>query len=145
MKNHRGPKQNKKQPAKRKNDDTNLVNAAQALVSDDVDLSLIPDSEIKEEFLSLAELAIRDKINSLQKARLEYLSTQMEELYEKILNQKEIDRQKQEAKIIREQKEKKRRLLRMKTKKGQPIMKNLARIQYQQVKAIIENEKKQSH
>ena len=60
MKNHRGPKQNKKQPVQRKNDNTSLVTAAQALVSDDVDLSLIPDSEIKEEFLGLAESTIHN-------------------------------------------------------------------------------------
>ena len=105
---------------------------------------MIPDSDLKEEFLELAELAIHDKANSLQKARLEFLSTKMEEIYEQVQNQKEIDRQKQEAQRIREKKEKNRRLLRMKTKKGQPILKNLARIQYQQVKEMIENEKRQS-
>ncbi|KAK8860857.1 hypothetical protein M9Y10_012549 [Tritrichomonas musculus] len=145
MKNHRGPKQKKNQQIKRKNDDSSLVLAAQNLVSDDVNLSIIPDSDLKEEFLELAELAIHDKINSLQKARLEFLSNRMEEIHEQIKNQKEIDRQKQEAQRIREKKEKNRRLLRMKTKRGQPILKNLARIQYQQVKAMIESEKRQSH
>lgn len=142
--NHRNQHRNKKSksPAPRKCDDTTLIKAAQVLVSEDVDLSSLPDTDEKEEFLELAELAIHDKANSLQKARLEYLSNKMEEDFERLKNQSENDRKKEEDKQIRDKKEKNRRLLRMKTKRGQPILKNLARIQYQQVKAMIANEKK---
>ena len=136
-------KSRKQKHERRKSDDQQLVKAAQVLVSEEVDLSLIPDSDLKEEFLELAEKAIKDKIQSLEKARLEYLSGKMEELYQREKNKDEIARHRQEAQKLRERRDKNRRLLRMKTKRGQPILKNLARIQYQQVKEMIAKEQKQ--
>ena len=136
-------KSQKQKHERRKSDDQQLVKAAQVLVSEEVDLSLIPDSDLKEEFLELAEKAIKDKIQSLEKARLEYLSGKMEELYQREKNKDEIARHRQEAQKLRERRDKNRRLLRMKTKRGQPILKNLARIQYQQVKEMIAKEQKQ--
>ncbi|OHT10526.1 hypothetical protein TRFO_20110 [Tritrichomonas foetus] len=147
MKKHQKGKDSKKQEVKpkRRSDDAALVKAAQMLLNDDIDLNVIPDCDMKEEFLELAELAIQDRIKSLQKARLEFLTNKMEELHEREKNHIEIEKRKQEQQILREKREKNRRLLRMKTKKGQPILKNLARIQYQQVREMIQREQNQKH
>ena len=113
-----------------------LMSAASLLVGEDVDLSKLPDGKTKDEFFELANLAVQDKLGSLQKSRLEYLSNQMQEMWERYLNRDEIEKQKAEARALREKREKNRRLLRKKTRKGQPNLNNLARVLREQVEKM---------
>ena len=125
----------------RKTRDEALVKAAALLVGEDVDLDKLPDGKNKTEFLELADLAIHHTINSLQKARLEVLIQRMEEMWQMYLNRDEIAKQKAEAQALREKREKTRKLLKRKTKKGQPVLRNLAKVQLQQIKEMIAKEK----
>ena len=125
----------------RKTRDEALVKAAALLVGEYVDLDKLPDGKNKTEFLELADLAIHHTINSLQKARLEVLIQRMEEMWQMYLNRDEIAKQKAEAQALREKREKTRKLLKRKTKKGQPVLRNLAKVQLQQIKEMIAKEK----
>lgn len=113
------------------------------LIGEGVDLSQIPEGANKTEFLELANLALQDKIGSLQKARLEVLSQRLEQVWEQVQRREEIEKQRAEARAQREKRDKMRRLLKKRTRKGQPILPNLAKIQLQQVRDIIEREKQQ--
>ena len=126
---------NKRQPR-----DEALIKAASLLIGEDVDLDQIPDGKNKEEFLELASLAIHHSINSLQKARLEVLVKRMEEMWELYLNRDEIARQKAEAQALREKRDKTRKMLKKKTKRGQPNLRNRAKVQLQQVQEMIAKE-----
>jgi hypothetical protein len=123
--------------------DPALVRAASLLIGEGVDLSQIPDDANKTEFLELASLALQDKIGSLQKARLEVLSHRLEEAWDRVQRREEIEKQRAEAQARREKRDKMRRLLKRRTRKGQPILRNLAKVQLQQVRDIIEREKQQ--
>lgn len=136
-----GHKKHKRQ--KKKQFDQALIKAAQVLVDDDVDLMELPNSPEKEEFLELAEQALHDKINSLSKARLEYLCTEINSQYEKYKNREEIEKRRAESQALRAKREKERKMIKMKTKKGQPILKNLAKVQYRQVREMIERENRE--
>lgn len=128
-------RRNKRQPR-----DEALIKAASLLIGEDVDLDQIPDGKNKEEFLELASLAIHHSINSLQKARLEVLVKRMEEMWERYLNRDEIARQKAEAEALREKRDKTRKMLKKKTKRGQPNLRNRAKVQLQQVQEMIAKE-----
>lgn len=125
----------------RKTRDEALVKAAALLVGEDVDLDKLPDGKNKTEFLELADLEIHHTTNALQKARLEVLIQRMEEMWQMYLNRDEIAKQKAEAQALREKREKTRKLLKRKTKKGQPVLRNLAKVQLQQIKEMIAKEK----
>ena len=125
----------------RKKRDEALVKAAALLVGEDVDLDKLPDGKNKTEFLELADLEIHHTTNALQKARLEVLIQRMEEMWQMYLNRDEIAKQKAEAQALREKREKTRKLLKRKTKKGQPVLRNLAKVQLQQIKEMIAKEK----
>ena len=129
-------------PAKGKNKQRNeaLIKSSALLIGEGVDLDKIPDGKNKDEFLELAELAVHHSINSLQKARLEVLIERMDEMWQKYLNRDEIAKQKAEAQALREKRDRNRRLLKKRTKKGQPVLRNLAKIQLQQVKEMISRE-----
>ena len=128
-------RRNKRQPR-----DEALIKASSLLIGEDVDLDQIPDGKNKEEFLELASLAIHHSINSLQKARLEVLVKRMEEMWELYLNRDEIARQKAEAQALREKRDKTRKMLKKKTKRGQPNLRNRAKVQLQQVQEMIAKE-----
>lgn len=135
-----GQRQRKqKQPAKPTYSEE-LISSAALLVGEDVDINQLPDGKTKDEFLELANLAIHDKLGSLQKSRLEYLSTKMQEMWERYLNREEIEKQRAEARAIREKREKNRRLLRKKTKKGQPNLNNLAKVLREQVEKMTKDD-----
>jgi hypothetical protein len=120
--------------------DPALLKAASVLIGESVDLTALPDSATKTEFLDLARLALQDKLSSLQKARLEVLSARMTEFWERHLARAEIEKHRQEAQVLREKRDKVRRMLKQKTKKGQPVLRNLAKLQLQQVRAMLEKE-----
>ena len=131
--------------AKKKKDqpkviDPALIKAAQMLVREDVDLSILPDSKLKTEFFELADLAVKGKIRSLQKVRLEYLCGKMAEYYDNVKNREMIEKRKKEAEALREKREKTRKMLRKKTKKGQPVLRNLAKVQLMQIQEMLEKE-----
>lgn len=134
-----GQQQNKQRKQKQPQKPTyseEFISSAAILVGEDVDLTQLPECKVKAEFLELASLALQDKLGSLQKSRLEYLSGVMQEMWERYLNREEIEKQKAEARALREKREKNRRLLRKKTKKGQPNLNNLARVLKQQVEQM---------
>lgn len=123
--------------------DIALIESAQCLVDEDVNLKELPDSKQKQEFLQLAKDALNDKLNGLQKARLEYLSNHMKELWDSYKEREEKIKIRQQKEKEREKREKIYKQLRKKTPKGQPILKNLARIQLYQVQDMIAKESKQ--
>lgn len=134
-----GQQQNKQRKQKQPQKPTyseELISAAALLVGEEVDLAQLPDCKVKAEFFELANLAVHDKLGSLQKSRLEYLCGVMQEMWERHLNREEIEKQKAEARALREKREKNRRLLRKKTKKGQPNLNNLARVLKEQVEKM---------
>lgn len=119
-----------------------LLKAAAVLVPEGVDLSKIPDKDReKKEFLELVEGYLNNKINSLQKARLEYLADHMEEVYQREIQREEKAKARAIAEEKRKKREKEHKMLRRKTKKGQPVLRNLAKIQLEQVKRMMEKEK----
>jgi len=122
--------------------DSSLLEAAQILVDEDVKLSEIPDSnELKIEFLKLVQMYLNNKIKSLEKARLEYLAGHMKDIYLKEKEKEERQKQRIIAEENRQKREKAKKLLSKRTKKGQPILKNLAKMQLEQVQRMIESEK----
>ena len=122
--------------------DSALFEAAQILVDEDVKLSEIPDSnELKIEFLKLVQMYLNNKIKSLEKARLEYLAGHMKDIYLKEKEKEERQKQRIIAEENRQKREKAKKLLSKRTKKGQPILKNLAKMQLEQVQRMIESEK----
>jgi hypothetical protein len=123
--------------------DPALLKAASVLVGEGIDLSKLPDNVNKQEFLALAELGLHNKLGSLQKARLEVLAQRMAELWERQQSRAEIEKRRAEAQALREKRDKTRRMLKQKTPKGQPVLRNLAKLQLEQVKAMLEREKKE--
>lgn len=134
-------KNKNKQQKEIKEVDPFLIQSSQLLLQrDDVNLQELPESKLKTEFFELAELALKGKIGSLQKARLEYLSSKICDEYDKFKNREENERRRQEAEKARERREKTRKMLRRKTKKGQPILRNLAKVQLLQIQDMIDKE-----
>jgi hypothetical protein len=72
--------------------DPALIKAASVLVGEGLDLSQLPDNVNKQEFLTLAELGLHNKLGSLQKARLEVLAQRMDELWERQQSRAEIEK-----------------------------------------------------
>jgi hypothetical protein len=120
--------------------DPALIASASVLIGGDFDLNALPDSALKSEFLELADLALKDRIRSLQKARLEVLCGKLEEMWEKHKERRENEGRLAESEEVREKKDRYRRLLRHKTRKGQPNLRNLAKVQLAQIKELMEKE-----
>ena len=118
-----------------------IVKAASFLVEEGVDLSKIPDRDKdKIEFLDLVRMYLEKSLNSLQKARLEYLADHMTEIYKREVEKEEKAAARKLAEEKRLKKEKERKMLSRKTKRGQPILRNLAKIQLERVQEMIKRE-----
>ena len=120
-----------------------ILKAAQILVDEGVDLTKIPDTDkSKIEFLELVQMYLEKHLNSLQKARLEYLTEHMTEIYNREVQKEERAEARKIAEEKRLKKEKERKMLNRKTKKGQPVLRNLAKLQLEKVQELIAKEKK---
>lgn len=120
-----------------------ILKAAQILVDEGVDLTKIPDTDkSKIEFLDLVQMYLEKHLNSLQKARLEYLTEHMTEIYNREVQKEERAEARKIAEEKRLKKEKERKMLNRKTKKGQPVLRNLAKLQLEKVQELIAKEKK---
>ncbi|EAX90117.1 hypothetical protein TVAG_078280 [Trichomonas vaginalis G3] len=120
-----------------------IEQAAQTLVEEGVDLSKIPSSnKNKQEFLSLVKQYLNSNLNSLQKARIEYLVGNMTELYKREVEKEEKAKAREIAEEKRKKKEKEHKMLNRRTKRGQPVLCGLARLQLEKVQQMIENDKK---
>lgn len=119
-----------------------IEQAAQTLLDEGVELSKIPaGNKNKQEFLSLVKQYLNSNLNSLQKARLEYLVGNMAEVYQNVMQQEEKAKAREIAEEKRKKKEKERKMLNKRTKKGQPVLKGLARLQLEKIQEMIQNEK----
>ena len=120
-----------------------IIKAAQILVDESVDLNKIPDTDkSKIEFLELVQMYLEKHLNSLQKARLEYLADHMTEIYNREIQKEERAEARKIAEEKRLKKEKERKMLKRKTKRGQPVLGNYAKLQLQKVQEMIAKEKK---
>ena len=120
-----------------------IIKAAQILVDESVDLNKIPDTDkSKIEFLELVQMYLEKHLNSLQKARLEYLADHMTEIYNREIQKEERAEARKIAEEKRLKKEKERKMLKRKKKRGQPVLGNYAKLQLQKVQEMIAKEKK---
>jgi hypothetical protein len=124
------------------NQDPAFLRAASVLVGEGVDLSALPRCPAKTEFFELAHLALDGRLRSLGKARLEVLSEQLAQMWEHHVQQDAIDKHKAEAQALRDKRDKMRKMLKKKTRKGQPVLKNLAKVQLLQIQEILDKERK---
>jgi hypothetical protein len=66
-------------------------------------------------------------------------------MWEKHVNREVIEKHRAEAQALREKREKTRKLLNRKTRKGQPVLRNLAKVQLAQIQEMLEREQKENH
>jgi hypothetical protein len=96
-----------------------VIEAAQVLFDDEeIDLKVLPPSKRKQEFLDLVEKHMKSQLNSLEKARLEFLIKGMKILFEKYKNRDEIEKEKEKAIKKKQQRNVERKLLQKRTKNG---------------------------
>lgn len=121
-----------------------IKNYAEILLDNkEIILDEIPDTnKDKNEFFQLIEKCLQNNLKSLEKARLEYLTENMINIYNNEKNKEQRILAKQEAEKKRRKREKIHKLMKQKNKRGQPILKHLAKLQYLQIKERIDKERK---